>query len=227
MNIQHVIHIHKQDRWGWFYVPALILFLAFLVSILISLIITSNDEIYSGSISSIFVYIFVMGILVIAQTYPFAIGMSVTRKDYFFGTLLMAVTVNIIIGALLSLFAYLESYTNGWGINLHFFHFPYVNDGHFFEQLFMYVILLTFLFFSGFLMSSYFYRFGGKGVLILAVVVLLAGSITSFLLTHLQMWQDLFLWFSSKPAVVLSYWLLPFILLSLILSFWMLRKTPV
>ena len=131
--------------------------------------ITSQEEFYTGGVTSIFIYLFVRGLLVVAKTFPFAIGMSIRRIDYFIGTAAMGVIVSIVFGSLIFLYRLLENQTNGWGTTLHFFHFPYVNDGTALEQFSMYMIIFAHLFFLGFLIMSFAQRFGGKGMIISAV----------------------------------------------------------
>lgn len=228
MNIQSVISIHRADKWIWLYIPSLILSSSFLFTLIVSLLINNDEKFYSGSVTSIFVYVFVLGIIVVTQYFTFAVGMSVTRRDYFFGTALMGLAASFILGTLMCIFAFLENMSNGWGNRFHFFHFPYLNDGtSFFEQLLMYVILFAFLFFLGFLISSYARRFGGKGMLLLSLAVLLISSVVVLLFHHFHVWADIFRWFSSQTAVGLSYWLLPFILISMVISFLLLRKASI
>lgn len=227
MNIQSVINMHRRDRWGWLYIPSIILSSSFLINFIVSMLINNEEKFYTGGVTSIFAYVLVLGILVVTQSFSFAIGMSVTRKDYFCGTALMGLAASFAIGILLCTFAYLENMTNGWGNRFHFFHFPYLNDGSFFEQLIMYIILFAYLFFFGLFVGSFARRFGGKGILLLSLAVLLVGSVVVFLFHHFHVWSDLFRWFASHTAADLSYWLLPITLVGMALSYLLLRKAAV
>lgn len=227
MNMKAVFSIHRKDKWIWLYIPLIILFSSFIVNLIVSLLINNDEKFYTGGVISIFAYVLTLGMIVVAQSFPFAIGMSVTRKDYFWGTALMGLTANFIIALFMSMFASLENMLNGWGNRFHFFHFPYLNEGIFMEQLVMYTILFTFLFFIGFLITSFAKRFGGKGLLLLLLSLLLASSIAVFLSHHFRLWSDIFHWFLSQTAAGVSYWLLPLILFSMASSFFLLRKAPV
>ncbi|MEK3889311.1 hypothetical protein [Bacillus sp. FSL K6-3431] len=225
-SVQSVLKIHSIDKWSWIYIPALILFSSFLVNLTVSYFVNSV-KIYTGGVSSIFIYIFVAGIITVSQTFPFALGMSVRRKDFFIGTSLMGVLASIGIGVLIYVFALIENNTSGWGTGLHFFHFPYVNDGNALQQIIIYIILLAFLFFSGFTISSFVRRFGGKGMLILSISTLLLGGVILLLFTHYQVWYDIFQWFTIHTAVQLALWLLPFIVFFLVASFLLIRRATV
>ncbi|MFK4996826.1 hypothetical protein ACI2OX_02705 [Bacillus sp. N9] len=67
--------------------------------------INSQKDFYTGGVTSIFIYIFVLGILVVIQTFPFALGMSIRRKDYFVATTMMGVASSIGIGLIMYVFS--------------------------------------------------------------------------------------------------------------------------
>ncbi|MDR7075813.1 hypothetical protein J2Y03_000801 [Neobacillus niacini] len=227
MNIQGVLKMYSRDKWAWFLIPNIILFSVFLLNFIVSLIISSDEKIYTGGVSYIFFYMLVMGIMVVVQTFPYAIGMSIRRTDYFLGTVVMAVAVNILFGIMLVVLSVIENATNGWGGRVHFFHFPYLNDGSLLEQLTMYVILLINLFFIGILISSTARRFGAKGLIIVIISVLLISSVVALFVTYYGIWLDIFQWFASYTAVQIAYWLILPTLLYMLLSFVLLRRATV
>ena len=77
---------------------------------------------------------FVGGIMSLTDTFPFALGFGVRRTDYVLGTTVMAVEVSAVTAVLWLLCSLLEIVTGGWGIELHYFHLPYFNDGSLIEQ---------------------------------------------------------------------------------------------
>ena len=109
-------------------------------------------------------------------------------------------------------------------IDLHFFHFPYVNDGTVIEQFSMYLILFLHLFFLGFLIASFAKRFGGKGMFIASIAILLIGSVAIYLIHSFSLWSNIFSWFGGQTAVQIAYWLIPFVLFYLLVSFLLLRE---
>ncbi|MEH7276724.1 hypothetical protein [Neobacillus vireti] len=227
MNIQGVLKMYSRDKWAWFFIPNMILFSVFLLNFIVSLLISSNVMMYTGGVSYIFFYMLVMGIMVVTQTFPYAIGMSIRRTDYFLGTVVMAVAVNVLFGIMLVFFSVIENATNGWGGRFHFFHFPYFNDGSILEQLTMYVILLINLFCMGLLISSTARRFGAKGLVIAVISVLLILSVVALLVTYYSVWLDIFHWFASYTAVQIAYWLIIPTIVYMLLSFALLRRATV
>src|SRR5690606_4779794 len=158
MNVQSVLKMYTRDKWSLIYIPSIILFSSFFVNIIVSFLLPSNEPFYTGRISSVMVYMFVFGILSIARLFPFAIGLSVRRSDFFTANVIMGLISSTILAVLLDICSVSENSTNGWGNPLHFFHFPYVNDGTIWEQIVMYILLITMLYFTGSLIASFFLR---------------------------------------------------------------------
>ncbi|MFE8697602.1 hypothetical protein ACFYKT_14765 [Cytobacillus sp. FJAT-53684] len=227
MNIQSVLKMYSQDKLTWFLIPNIILFSVFLFTLLVSILISAGEQIYTGGASYIFFYMLIIGITVVKQTFPYAIGMSIRRTDYFLGTVAMSVATNILFGILLVILSFIENATNGWGGRVHFFHFPYLNDGTLFEQLMIYIIVLIHLFFLGFLISSFTRRFGGKGLLIAAISLLLIISAALLLVNYYGAWINIFNWFATHTAIQIAYTLILPTLLFIGLSYLMLRKATV
>lgn len=228
MNIQGVLKMHYRDKNSWFIVPNLILFSVFLLNFIISFLIPSDDKFYSGGgVSYIIVYMLILGILVVTQTFPYAIGMSIRRTDYFLGTVVMGVVTNIMYAILLVFLSAIEKATNGWGGQFHYFHFPYLNDGTILEQFTTYIILFIHLFFLGFLLSSLIRRFGVKGILIVSISFILISSTMVLLITYYGAWMNIFQWFANQTAVEIAYWLILPTLLYLCLPYLLLRRATV
>ena len=223
------LKLHYRDKWTWFYVPLIIVSSSFLINVLVAFLVSSGggEKFYSGGVSSILVFVFVSGIITVAKTFPFAIGLSIRRIDFFVGTTVMGVIVSILFGVLLFLSAWVEYMTNYWGGRFNFFHFPYVNDGTALEQIAMYIILLAHSFILGFLISSFAKRFGGKGMLISSVIIMLVVTIAVYFIHHFKAWMNIFSWLFDQTAVQLAYWLVPFVLIYLLASYILLRRTTV
>ncbi|MCR2821645.1 hypothetical protein [Lederbergia panacisoli] len=227
MNIRKVLKMYVRDKWGWFLIPNIMLFSIFIINLIVSLFITTKEQFYTGGVSYIFVYMLVMGILVVAQTFSYAVSMSVRRTDYFIGTVVMAAIMNFSYGVLLIICSTIEKWTNGWGGKFHFFHFPYLNDGTLLEQLAIYFILFINLFFLGLMISSFARRFGKKGMVYAAITSLLIASIAALLVTYYEYWMDIVHWFIEHTAVQLAYWLIIPTLFYVIFSYLFLRRATV
>lgn len=167
---------------------------------------------------------FIMGIMSLTDTFPFALGFGVRRTDYILGTTVMAVEVSTLTAVLWLLCSLLEIVTGGWNIELYYFHLPYFNDGTLIEQFWVYFVLLTNMYFLGFVVGSISQRFGRVGTVIFVLTVLLLLSLFSLVWTYFRWWDAFFAWFSQFTAFELALGLLPLTVLYLLASYLLLRR---
>ncbi|MGG4145253.1 hypothetical protein ABEW34_19250 [Paenibacillus algorifonticola] len=223
-----VIKLHRRDRFSWFFIPLLILSSSFVVNLLISWLIADTENMYTGGISSLLVYIFVLGIIVVAQTFPFAISFSISRFNYFAGTIVMALLMSLGSALLLLLMSIIENQlTNHWWSGLYFFYLPYLSDGNLLVQLLTLFLIALHLFLWGFVLGSFYRKFKKTGMLILFLASGVVLTLSSYIITQNHGWLDIWAWLIKHTALGLSLWLLPFILLNALLSFLMLRRSTV
>jgi hypothetical protein len=226
-RIAGVMKMHLRDKWTWFLTPWLILLASFLVNWILSLTMNEEGGLNTGGLSSIYIYMFVIGIVVLNQTFPFALGLSVRRTDYYTGTVLMFAAVSLFAAIALKLLAFIEAGTSGWGVSLHFFDLPYLNEGGAMTELTVYTILMLFMFFCGFAIACVFRRFGAPGALATFTFIVLLLGVLSVVVTRFGWWGQVFGWFSGKSALDLAVWLLPAIALCGLASYLMLRRSTV
>lgn len=221
-----MLKMHFKDKWLWLFMPWLILLSSFFVNVIIAFFI--EEPMYTGGLASIFIYMLIIGSVVLVQTFPFALGFSQRRTDYFIGTSFMAIIISAVFSLLLFLLSITEgNLTGGWGLELYFFHLPYLNDGTGFEQLWMYFVSILHMFYSGFIISSIFRRFGRNGLIIFAAVIFILISVCTLLITYNQWWGHIISWITDHTAFELALWTMPLTILYILLSFWMLRRSTV
>ncbi|WP_028544361.1 hypothetical protein [Paenibacillus taiwanensis] len=225
-RIAAVIKMHSRDKWSWYVLPWLILLLSFFVNFIIAYAI--NDEGFtSGGMGSIFIYLFVMGVICLGQTFVFAISLSIRRKDYFLGTAASIAIVSVISAVILLLLGTLEQGTGGWGFNLHFFHVAYLNDGTIFQQLWIYFSFLLHLFYCGFVISSLHRRYGRNGLYVFFIASFVIGAAGSYLLTYFSLWLDIFSWIGQYTVFQHSLWICALTVLYAGISYLLLRKATI
>ena len=84
---------------------------------------------YGGALSAIYIYLIVTGALGISLQLPFALALGVSRRSFYAGTALVAVTLAAIYGLALTVLQLIERATGGWGLDLGFFRVPYFLAG--------------------------------------------------------------------------------------------------
>ncbi len=226
--IRTVVKMYTRGKLIWFFSPWIGLLLQFLAALIIILIITllfgGKTPFYPGGLVTICVIMFLLGIMSLTDTFPFALGFGVRRTDYVLGTTVMAVAVSAVTAVLWLLCSLLEIVTGGWGIELYYFHLPYFNDGSLIEQFWVYFMVLANLYFLGFVVGSIHQHFGRAGTLMFLLIVFLLISLFSLVWTYLRWWDALFAWFSQYTAFGLAFLLLPVTALYLLVSYLLLRR---
>jgi hypothetical protein len=224
--IRAVVQMHTRNRLAWFVGPWFLQLTAFLVTLVLGLLFHSYSTGFSsGGAGDIYFAYFVMGILSPNDTFPFALGSSVRRKDYFLGTLLLVVGLFAATALALVTLGMIESHlTNGWGVSMHFFAPPYLSDGTFPQQWWVDFSLLVTLFSLGFVIGSIHQRFGRVGLSLFFVAMILLLTTWSGLNIYLNRWGAIFAWFGQHTAFELALMLLPVTALSLLAAYLLLRR---
>jgi len=226
-RISTVMKIHAKDKMMWFIVPwCFVLLPSFLINLLIGLIFRPENGIITGGLSSIFVMMMAVGMYTLTKSFPFALGLSIRRTDFFLGTVMMVAAVCLGISVVLSTLSFVEG-DWGWGVELHFFNLPYLSDGSLAEQSWTLFATAFHMTFFGFFIIAIFRRFGRTGLFVFFPVILLAGSVIGFLCTYFGWWTDIINWLTVHSAAQLGSWLFVVAVIYVLLSFLMIRKSTV
>ncbi|WP_416903051.1 ABC transporter permease [Micromonospora echinospora] len=161
----------------------------------------------TGGLSSIYVVAAIGAAVSISQMFPFALGMSVTRRTFYLATTLVTVVQAVVYGAVLYLLNLVEGATNGFGIQLHFFRVPYVDVANGLLQVAVYAAPFLFLNFLAIFVAVWFVRFGTNGVFTVIVAAILGLGLLAALVTWQGWWGDIWHWLSSQhQASLLVGW---------------------
>jgi hypothetical protein len=166
----------------------------------------------------------VAGILTLTQTFPFAIGLSVRRTDFYIGTAWMIVLASAATAVLLLILSLIETWTGAWSTELHFFNLPYLSDGSALERLFIFFILLLHTYYLGFVISSVHRRFGRVGMYVFLIGSFLIFTIAGYSITFLGWWVSIWTWLANQNAFGLALWLIPLAAIYALVSYLLIRK---
>lgn len=222
-RVNNVIKLHMRNKMSWLLIPWIILGANFLISLIFGLSLNDGETMNTGGLASIFIYMLVTGAVTLKDTFPFALGLSIRRKDYFQGTVIASFLFNFCTAALLAILAVIENATNGWGIGLHLFSISILQDLSPITVFGMYLILLLQMYFLGFATSSIHRRFGALGMIIFFVVVLLIGTGGSMLLSQFGLWGSIFSWIGHH-YLELFWWMVPLVAVYLLAAYGLLRR---
>jgi hypothetical protein len=157
----------------------------------------------TGGLSSIYVVVLIFAGQSITQIFPFALGLSVTRRTFYAAIWLFVLAEAVAFSVLLYLLKLVEDATNGWGISLSFYGLPFLVERNGFLQILVYlgpfILVGAIGIFSGVILK----RWGLNGILALTATVLVATGAAATLVTWLGRWQAVANWFADQSTLSL------------------------
>jgi len=236
-RIWNVVRLHFTNTWVIIQTPAIILALIFAVNYAIwsvldvSISMEPGEAVdgtqWSGAASFVFVYMSVVAAQAITVTFPFALGYSVTRREYYLGTSLLFVLVSAGYAVVMTILAAIEEATNGWGRGGHMFTAVYFGEEGGLARLFVFFAMFLFFFFSGAAISTIYMRWRMYGMIAFWTVLGIALIGLVALVTYTRSWPVVGEWFATNGASGVAAWLLVPTVVSAVTGYLVLRRaTP-
>ncbi len=226
----NVVRMQLINRQTFVWVPLIILGGSLVITLAIYAILQGSgvtEPKFGGGAQAPLWYFLAVGIQALTLSFPFSQAMSVTRREFYLGTLLTAALTSAILAVVFVLGGLLEQATGGWGMNGYFFHLDWVwQAGPAAAALFFFVLAMLF-FVTGFGCALIYRRFGSLGltVLLVGLGALLVGAL--WLIAQANAWAAVFIWFAQQGSVSLSLWMLALAALVGVLAYLGLRRaTP-
>ncbi|MDQ7876830.1 hypothetical protein Q9R08_02465 [Microbacterium sp. QXD-8] len=223
-----VVRMQLINKQTFVWVPLIVLGASFAMSIAIYAILYSSGvpgPFYGGgSQAPLWVLLFV-GISSLTLTFPFSQAMSVTRREFFLGTMLAAAMCAVLLAAVFAVGGMIEEATGGWGLNGYFFALDWVVADGPLVAAFFYFVLALLIFMLGFWSATVYKRSGAMVLTIIwsGVGVLLVVAVWA--ITRFEMWADVISTIVEQgPAGFATWGLLVTVLLGGI-SYLTLRRT--
>lgn len=202
----NVIRLQLINRQTFIWVPLIILGSATVISILIYAMIPTDGPKYGGGGQAPLWYFFAIGISAMTLTFPFSQAMSITRREFFAGTMLTAILGSAFLGVIFLIGGGIEMATNGYGINGYVFYLPWLWEAGLFGAFLVYFTLALLLFVVGFTGATI-YKSWGPMVLTyvgIGLALVLVGLV--FLATRLELWLDVWRTIGTLGALGLALW---------------------
>lgn len=202
----NVIRLQLINRQTFIWVPLIVLAGAVLVSVLIYAMIPVDTPKYGGGGQAPLWYFFAIGISAMTLTFPFSQAMSITRREFFLGTLLAAILGSAFMGVLFLIGAGIEQLTNGYGVNGWVFHLPWLWEAGPLGAFVSYFTLALFFFVTGFTGATIYKSWGPMVLTIVGVGLALVLVGLAFLATRLELWGQVWQAILDLGAVGLALW---------------------
>jgi len=214
----NVVRMQLINKQTFIWVPLIVLGASFAMSIAIYAILYTSGvpgPIYGGgSQAPLWVLLFV-GISSLTLTFPFSQALSVTRREFFFGTMLAAAMCAVLLAAIFAIGGLVEEATNGWGINGYFFALDWVVADGALGAAFFYFVMALLIFMLGFWSATMYKRFGATVLTVTWVGIGALLLATIWVITSLDAWGGVITALVEQGAVGFAAWGL---LLTVVLS---------
>lgn len=182
---------------------------------------------YNGGISWIVVFMMIVAIQCMSLTFSFAMGFSVTRRDYYLGTSAYFLSLSVLYATGLTALAAIEQATGGWGLDAAFFSPWGLSEQSYLTLWFVYFATMLMFFFIGASVATVWVRWKAYGLyaFFVGLALLLVGA--GWLITATDSWGDVGQFFAGSTWASLAAWTLPVTVVCAVVGFLFLRKaTP-
>ena len=130
---------------------------------------------YPSSVGWIFLVFFVVGVSSVTRALPFGLALGLSRRSYYVGTVLLAVTLAALDGLPLAGLQAIERATGGWGHGIYAFRVPYLLDDSWYVTWLTSFVVLTLVFLYGLWYGLVYRRWNVTGL-----VVFIGAQMTAF-----------------------------------------------
>jgi len=191
--------------WPWG-----ILALSFLVNLAIFGSVDDAQGSWTGGLMSIYVVQLIGNLQLFTRGVPFAMGMSVTRRAYYFGTWLCTLLESFLFGAVLVVLRLVEDATNGWGVSLEYFGLGYLRSDNLLLQWLVYVVPFLLVASVGAFIGLLMARWGYNGLLTLIAAFIVLSGLAVVVISRQAWWSAIGSWFADQSATAMfAGWPLP------------------
>jgi hypothetical protein len=123
-----------------------------------------DGETTTGGLFSLYGIAIGMAAVSVTQVFGYALGMGVTRRDFYLAWSLLAVAQSVAYGLVLTILHALERATDYWGAGMRFFGPPFMDDANPVLRLLIYAVPMLLVTHLGILLGTVYLRWGTIGV---------------------------------------------------------------
>jgi hypothetical protein len=162
------------------------------------------DASYTGGLASLYITVVVVFSQTMTQMFPFAMGLSLSRRTYYLGTATAALAQSVAFGVVLTVLDALEDATDGWGVGLQFWAGGGLDVGNPLLQLVVFTVPMLAACSIGMGIGVVFKRWGAPGLYGLSLGTLLLGGGLAILVTWRAGWTELWSWLTDRSVESLT-----------------------
>lgn len=233
----NVVRLHLVNKTQIIVMPWLIMSFIFIVSLTIGWIFRSANETaspdkeqlvmeFNGALFYFLIYMLVLAVMAISQTFPFAQSYSVTRRDFYLGTVLTFLGLSTMYSLAVTVLSWIEDTTDGWGLNVVIFNPGFMTE-NLFARFYIMLVLFFFFFMMGMATASVYVRWRANGMYVFfgSLALLILGLV--WLANSTNSWAAVGNWIVTSGVFGIVTWSLVPSILALITGYLFLqRATP-
>ena len=226
---RNVVRLQFVNTQTFLWVPALVLAGAWVITMLIYLILQNAGvggvKMGGGSQAPLW-YFLVVGIQALTMTFPFSQAMSLTRREFYLGSLAAAAVSGFGMAGAFVLLGLLEQATDGYGMNGYFAYLAWAWDAGPLAAGLTYFVLTMLFFIIGFWFATIYKRYGTA---VLTIVMIGLGLVVTGLIalvTWQQAWPGVGQWVLDAGSLGLTLWAIAVCALLAVGSYLTLRRMP-
>jgi hypothetical protein len=161
----------------------------------------------TGGVASLYGIAIGMAAISVTQIFPYALGMSVTRREFYLAWSLLALVQSVVYALVLCLLRAVEQATGYWGIGMRYVSLPIMDDANPALLLLGYAVPMLVVTHLGILLGTVHLRWGTTGVLASLTLTLTALGLSAALITWTRQWEAIGHWLlDQSPTALLAGW---------------------
>lgn len=236
-RVGNAIRLHVANPWPTLITPWLVFAGVFGLNVAIWYIITvaaggaqnldADAFDYNGGVTWVLIFLLVMAVQAMSLTFRFALGLGMTRRDYYLGTVAYLGLLAAMYAAGIALLAQVERLTDGWGLGGRFFAPWFLADLPAWQLWYLNTVVGLLLAMVGVAAAAVWVRWKAAGMYVFfgGLALLVVGAV--WLMTVSDAWGSLGRYLSTHEPVLIATWTLPVTALSAAVGYLLLRRaTP-
>jgi hypothetical protein len=191
------------QRFNYVTLPWAALALLFAAQWAVITMLGMHDARLTGLVA-IYAVFFIVGASTVARSLPFGLALGLSRRSYYLGTVLLALTLTAVDGLLLAGLQEIERATGGWGLGMFFFRVQYILDGPWFLTWLTSFVALTLVSVYGMWWGLVYLRWRRMGIRVFVVAQILALLAVGLTADRFAAWPNIGRFFTDLTATGLT-----------------------
>ncbi len=236
-RVWNAVRLHLANPWPTLIVPWLVFAAVFTLNLLTWYIITlaagdtrnlsSGAFDRNGGVTWVLVFLTVMAVQAMSLTFRFALGIGMTRRDYYIGTVAYLAFLASTYAAGIVVLAQIERLTNGWGLGGRFFAPWFLADLPAWQLWYLNMVAGMLLAMLGVAAGAVQVRWKTPGLYLFIGGISLLMVAAVWLMTVTESWGNLGAYLANHSSVALATWTLPVTALCGVCGYLVIRRaTP-